>query len=167
MCRKFHKKKEMMVKKISDEKEVVCRRNGMRFWVSGIVALTDSGKPVVMRIYDIARNGVSFLHAGEWHATDGEIEMDILIYDVESNHEYMINQINGLVQSTDLILDPERKGPIWRTRVKFQGLDLLQQNTLKACFGLVAQSGAGRSCTYAVQTEKTIGSGRFTPEYNR
>ena len=125
----------------SDKQDTVSRRTARRYRVSGIVAMVNSGEPAVMRIYDIARNGVSFLHSSDWRAADGEVEMDIVVYDVNSSSEYLIKKVNGRGRSTDLIADPERNGPIWRTRVTFQTLDVLQDDMLHACLGQVSQLG--------------------------
>lgn len=125
----------------SDKQDSVSRRTARRYRVSGIVAIANSGEPAVMRIYDIAKNGVSFLHADDWRAADGEVEMDIVVYDINNNSEYLINKVNGWVRSTDLVADPERNGPIWRTRVTFQRLDASHIDTLHACLGNVSQSG--------------------------
>lgn len=154
----------MVAGKAADKKDRVPRRTARRYRVSGIVALTTSGEPAVMRIYDISRDGLSFLHARDWRAADGKVEMDIVVFDVKGNSEYLMNQVNGWVRSTDLIADPERKGKIWRTRVTFQRLDLFQQDTLYACLGQVAQSEMNLRGNYSDRSVAVAGSRHITPE---
>jgi hypothetical protein len=164
MCRDFDGKMEMVAGNESDKQDTVTRRTARRYRVSGIVAMVNSGEPAVMRIYDIARNGVSFLHTGDWRAADGKIELDIVVYDINSNSEYLINKVNGWVRSTDLIVDPERNGPIWRTRVTFQRLDVLQQDILHACLGQVSQSEMNMRGSYLGRSLEAAGSRYIAPK---
>jgi hypothetical protein len=131
----------MVPRSAADKQDLVSRRTAKRYRVSGIVALANSGQPVVMRLYDIARNGVSFLHASDWLSAGDEVVMDILIFDVKSNDEHFLNWVTGKVLSTDWIADPERKRPILRTRVTFQKLDVLQQEILHTFLTHISQSG--------------------------
>lgn len=157
----------MVAHSASDKQALASRRTARRCRVSGIVVLTNSGKPVVMRIYDIAKYGVSFLHARDWSAPDVEIKMDILIFDVKSNSEHLIPQVKGRIQSTDLIADPDRKGQIWRTRVTFHGYNLLQQDDLYTFLELMSESGTEKRDHDSDQPEEDFGTRYVTSEDNR
>lgn len=83
---------------------------------------------------------MSFLHVNEQGIVGDDIKMEILIYDVQSNDEFLISQINGRVKSKNLISDPTDNEPIWRFSVEFLDLDATQRQTLKTCLGLALNS---------------------------
>lgn len=122
---------EMIGRTFSDKQHLVSRRTAKRYRMSGVVVLVNSGEPIVTIIRDISKNGVSFLHSFYWGSEDNKILMDILVYDFRSCDEYLVNGLNGWVQSTGLVTDEVSKGLIWRTRVAFQNLDVSQQERLE------------------------------------
>ncbi|TKB28426.1 hypothetical protein FCL47_02775 [Desulfopila sp. IMCC35006] len=75
------------------------KRKSNRIWANGIAALTNFPKPVVTRIYDIAPGGISLLCAEEMNLIEGALKRDILIFDILTNFEYLINQVTGHVKS--------------------------------------------------------------------
>lgn len=122
--------------RIAQNQDVISRRISTRFRANGIVALPGFEKPIVARVYDIATNGVSFLHVNEQGITSSEIEMDILIFDIQSDDEFFINQIKGRVKSKELVADPQNKAPIWLFSVEFVDLDAKHSRDLITCVGL-------------------------------
>jgi hypothetical protein len=131
MGRNLKGKLEMMGRRLSDKQQLVSRRTAKRYRMSGIVAFENSGEAIVMIIHDFSKNGVSFLHSVYWCSEDNKIVMDILVYDIESCNEYLVDGVNGWVQSTNLIADEVSNGPIWRTRVAFNKLNASQQERLE------------------------------------
>lgn len=108
-----------------------------RFRANGIVALPGCEKPIVARIYDLAADGMSFLHVNDQGIAASETVMDILIFDAQSDDEFLISQIKGCVKSKELIADPENKAPIWRFSVEFADLDFEHRQVLETCLSLV------------------------------
>ncbi len=108
------------------------KRKSNRTRANGIVALTNFTKPVVTRIYDIAPGGISLLCAEEMDVTDGALKMDILIFDILTNFEYLINQVTGRIKSKKLVAHPKSKTPAWRYSVAFVDFDSSMQNRLKS-----------------------------------
>ncbi len=113
------------------------KRKSNRTRAYGIVALTSLTKPVVTKIFDIAPGGVSFIYAEEMDVTESALEMDILIFDILTNFEYLINQFTGRVKSKKLVADPKSKVSTWRYSVEFVDLDSEKQNRLKIFFSMV------------------------------
>ncbi len=75
------------------------KRKAYRIRTNGIVALTNFAKPVVTKNYDIGPGRVSFLYANETDITESALKMDILIFDILTKFEYLINQVKGRVKS--------------------------------------------------------------------
>lgn len=98
---------------------------------NGIVALTSFAKPVVANIYDIAPDGVSFLHANAWDICNNQFKMDILIFDSHSDSEYFISHVTGRVKSRELVTVLKSNTPIWRFSVEFIDFDSLNQKMLQ------------------------------------
>ena len=119
------------------KRNVVSRRISTRFRANGIVALPGGIKPIVARVYDIATDGMSFLHVNDQGITSSAIKMDILIFDVQSDDEFFISLIKGRVKSKELVTDPENKAPIWLFNVEFLDLDAGHRQALKTCVRLV------------------------------
>lgn len=107
-----------------------------RFRANGIVALPGCEKPIVARIYDLAADGMSFLHVNDQGIATTETVMDILVFDAQSDEEFLISQIKGRVKSKELIADPENKAQIWRFCIEFADLDSEQQQELATCLDL-------------------------------
>ena len=125
------------------------KRKTNRFNTNGIVALTSFDQPVVTRICDISPGGVSFLHAEEMDVFDSPIQMDILIFDILSDFEYLIHEVQGHVKSKNLVSDPKSNTPTWRFSVEFVDLDSSKKNMLKILFSLVRTKNVqppGDSC---------------------
>lgn len=118
------------------KQNVVSRRTSKRFRANGIVALPNGEKPIVARVYDIATDGMSFLHVNDQGIASSAIKMDILIFDVQSDDEFFISLIKGRVISKERITDPENKAPIWLFRVEFLDLDASHRQALKTCVRL-------------------------------
>ncbi len=114
------------------------KRKSNRTRANGIAALTNFPKPIVTRIYDIALGGISLLCAEEMDVTEGALKMDILIFDILTNFEYLINQVTGHFKSKKLVTDPKSKTSTWRYSVEFVGLDSGRKNRLKMLFTLVS-----------------------------
>ncbi len=112
-------------------------RKSSRTRANGIVALTNFTKPVVTKIYDLAPGGVSFLYANETEITESALKMDILIFDILTNFEYLISQVSGNVKSKRLVTHPKSKAPTWRYSVAFVDLDSAKQNRLKVIFSRI------------------------------
>lgn len=81
-------------------------------------------------IYDITVGGVSFLHTNEKKLSDSELQMDILIFDSQTNFEYFIGPINGRITSKEQVPHPKSKSLVWRYGVEFFNLDVLNRNKL-------------------------------------
>lgn len=113
------------------------KRKANRFNTNGIVALTGYDQPIVTQICDISAGGVSFLHDNEIEINNCPIQMDILIFEILTDFEYLINQVNGYVKSKKLVVDPKSKTSTWRFSVEFIDLDSSKQNLLKILFGLI------------------------------
>jgi hypothetical protein len=79
---------------------------------------------------------MSFLHVNDQGIATSETMMDILIFDAQSDDEFLISQIKGRVKSKELIADPENKAPIWRFSVEFSDLDFENRQILETCLGL-------------------------------
>ncbi len=102
----------------------------------GVVAVTASAYAVVTNIYDISPGGVSFLFENDSDVTACELKMDIVIYDAQTDFDYCIFHLNGLVRSKELVLAPKSNKPIWRIGVEFTDIDCLQQSLLDTFCGL-------------------------------
>ena len=107
------------------------KRKSTRFKINGIVALTSFAKPVVTNIYDIAPDGVSFLHANAWDICNNQFKMDILIFDNHSDSEYLISQVTGRVKSRKLVTDLKSNKPVWLFGVEFVDFDSLKKKMLQ------------------------------------
>ncbi len=106
-------------------------RKSIRFKTNGIVALTNFTKPVVTNIYDIAPDGVSFLHANACDICNNHLKMDILIFDKHSDSEYFISQVTGRVKSRKLVTDLKSNTPVWLFSVEFMDFDSSNQKILQ------------------------------------
>lgn len=113
------------------------KRKANRLNTNGIVVLTNFDQPVVTKICDISPGGVSFLHANEIDVINSKIEMDILIFDILADFEYLIDQVSGHVKSKKLIADPKSHTPTWRFSVEFIDMDSSKKNMLKILFSLI------------------------------
>lgn len=107
------------------------RRKSTRTMANGIVALSNFAKPIVTKIYDIAPGGVSFLYADEMDVEEVALEMDILIFNILTNFEYLLNQVMGRVTSKKLVAGPKSRIPAWRYGVEFVDLDSDKHKQLK------------------------------------
>ncbi|GAB6193378.1 hypothetical protein [Desulfocastanea catecholica] len=107
------------------------KRKSTRLQVKGIVALTSFAKPVVTNIYDIAPDGVSFLHANAWDICSNQFKMDILIFDNHSDSEYFISHVTGRVTSRKLVTDLKSNKPVWLFGVEFIDFDSAKQEMLQ------------------------------------
>lgn len=116
-----------------------CRRKAHRILLNGIVALTNFAKPAVTRIYDIGPGGVSFLSVDELDCSSSALKMDILIFDIQTNFEFLINQVTGWVKGKILSTDPISRAPAWRYSVEFVLSDSIEQNKLKSFFKRIQQ----------------------------
>ncbi len=125
-----------------------CNRREPRVLVNGIVALTDTAKPAVTQIYDIAPGGVSFWAANELDITESTLEMDILIFDIQTDIQFLINQVTGSMKSKILISDPINKAPTWRYSVEFVDFDRVQQKSLEKFFIRAQQASTQVSNEY-------------------
>ena len=117
------------------------KRKSTRIMANGIVALTNFVKPVVTKIYDIAPGGVSFLYVDEMDVAAEALEMDILIFNVQTDFEYLINQVMGRVTSKKLFTDRNSRLPTWRYGVEFVDIDSEKQNKLKMLVNPDASAG--------------------------
>lgn len=140
------------------------RRISTRIPVKGIVALTGSGKPVVARIHDIGAGGLSCLHADG--AAFSDVEMDVLLFDVRTDEEFLLPRINGRIVARELVADPRRTAPVWRYNVEFQDLHDGQRLTLKQCPGIALdrllgdRQGELRTSSDGSQSQKEYLGGR-------
>ena len=107
------------------------KRKSTRFKINGIVALTSFAKPIVTNIYDIAPDGVSFLHDNAWDICNNQFKMDILIFDNHSDSEYFISQVTGRVKSRKLVTDLKSNKPVWLFGVDFIDFDSSHQKMLQ------------------------------------
>lgn len=107
------------------------KRKSTRFKINGIVALTSFAKPIVTNIYDIAPDGVSFLHANTWDICNNQFKMDILIFDNHSDSEYFISHVTGRVTSRKLVTDLKSNAPVWLFGVDFVDFDSSNQQMLQ------------------------------------
>jgi len=116
--------------------------------VHGIVALTNGAKPAVTKINDLAPGGVSFFWANEMDIMESTLEMDILIFDIQTNFEFLINQVTGRVKSKKMVCDPINKAPTWRYSIEFVDLDSVKQNSLEKFFTRTQQANTQVSNEY-------------------
>lgn len=107
------------------------KRKSPRVKTNGIVALTSFAKPVVTNIYDIAPDGVSFLHANAWDICNNRFKMDILIFDNHTDSEYFISHVTGRVKSRKLVTDLKSNTVVWRFSVEFIHFDSLKRRMLQ------------------------------------
>lgn len=112
-------------------------RKSCRLKTNGIVVLTSLDRLIVMNVYDIALEGVSFLCANEKDVTDSELTMDILIYDSQVAFEHLISKVKGRVKAREMFLTPESNAPIWRLGVEFLVMDTMKRRMLQTCCSLL------------------------------
>ena len=116
------------------------KRKSIRTITNGIVALTNLAMPVVTKIYDIAPGGVSFVYFDEIDVTEGSLEMDILIFNIRTEFEYLLDQVMGRVRSKKFLADPKSRKPTWRYGVEFVDLDREKQQRLKILCNPIASA---------------------------
>lgn len=115
---------------IFQKDDEICSRSLATSKAKGIVALMVADKPIVCSIKEIAMGGVSFLHSEFMHLPTNEIRMDILIFDIQTDTEYFLDQVKGRIKSCEA--DPKSTLPILHFGVEFLELEPLQRNVLQA-----------------------------------
>lgn len=88
------------------------KQKSIRSRINGILALTSLEKLLVPNIYDISLGGLSFLHANEKDVSNSLFKMDIVIFDIQTDFEYLITGVKGWVNSKELSLEPCNRVPI-------------------------------------------------------
>ncbi|NOR25076.1 MAG: hypothetical protein GQ542_11925 [Desulforhopalus sp.] len=113
------------------------RRKSIRFRAKGIVVVSCFEESVVTNLYDIAAGGVSFLPTNEKDITESEFNMDILIFDGETDFEHFISQVKGRVKSKQLVTHSESNVLVWRFGAEFCNFDSVRQRMLEKYCSLV------------------------------
>ena len=110
------------------------KRRSNRFRTRGIVVFSIAEKPAVANIHDIAAGGVSFLYADELDQGNSTFTMDILIFDSQTEFEYLIAQVRGQVTSSTEFLAPKSNSQFWRYGVEFIDLNITKKTLLDKIF---------------------------------
>lgn len=84
-----------------------------------------------------AAGGVSFLPTNEKDITESEFNMDILIFDGETDFEHFISQVKGRVKSKQLVTHSESNVLVWRFGAEFCNFDSVRQRMLEKYCSLV------------------------------